>query len=86
MEYDDILSVFDIAKITGIHKNSLQKLLNAGHIKSLRNSPRYIIPKQYFLEFVGTARFREIRTSSEPFIKLLEGFEVWMRQLLDEPL
>lgn len=86
VEYDDILSVFDIAKITGLHKNSLQKLLSAGHIKSLASNPQYIIPKRYFLEFVGTARFREIRTSSEPFIKLREGFQVWTRQLFHETI
>lgn len=76
-EYSDVLTVKDIADLTGLHKNSLHKLLNARHIKSLASSPRYIIPKRYFLDFVSTKRFLEIRTSSEQFNKLLEGFEEW---------
>lgn len=76
-EYDDVLTVSDIVEITGLHKNSLQKFLSAGHIKSITDSPRYIIPKRYFLEFVGTKRFLEIRTSSEQFNKLLEDFKTW---------
>lgn len=80
-EYDDVLTVFDIEEITGLHKNSLQKILKAGYIKSIASSPRYIIPKRYFLEFVGTKRFLEITTSSEQFNKLIEDFELWKNQL-----
>lgn len=76
-EYSDVLSVHDIVNITGLHKNSLQKLLNAGYIKSISSNPRYIIPKRYFLEFVCTKRFLELRTNSKRFHKLLEDFEEW---------
>jgi len=79
-EYGDVLSVCDIADITGLHKKTLLRLLKAGHIKSMASSPRYIIPKSYLLEFVSTKRFRDIRTSSEKFIKLIEGFEAWRNQ------
>jgi hypothetical protein len=80
-EYDDILTAFDIATITGLHKNSLQKLLNAGHIRSLASRPRYVIPKEYFLEFVGTKRFLEIHTGSEQFGTMLESFILWKQRL-----
>ena len=76
-EYGDALSVYDIADITGLHKNSLLKLLKVGHIKSIASIPRYIIPKLYLFEFVVTRRFMEIRTSSERFNKLIEDFEAW---------
>jgi hypothetical protein len=76
-EYCDVLSTDDIADIIGLQKNSILRLLKAGHIKSLVSSPRYIIPKPYLLEFVKTKRFLEIRTSSVQFVKLLKGFEAW---------
>jgi hypothetical protein len=77
-EYGDVLTAVDIAEIFGLQKNSVLRLLNAGHIKSIANSPQYIVPKSYLLEFVATRRFMEIRTSSERFNELLEGFEEWL--------
>ena len=79
LEYDDVLSVDDIVEITGLHKNSVQKLILAGHIKSLATKPRCIIPKSYLLEFVSTRRFLDIKTSSKRFNELLEGFEEWKK-------
>jgi len=79
-KYDDVLTAQDIADITGINKKSLMKLLKSGHIKSLTSSPRYIIPKQYFLDFTTTKRFRDITTSSKRFVNLIDGFETWKRQ------
>lgn len=74
-EYPDVLSVFDIAEITGLRKNSLLKLLKSGHIKSIASSPKYIIPKAYFLEFIASQRFLDIRSNSERFVMLINGFE-----------
>jgi len=73
IECDDVLSVRAIAALTGLNYKSLVKLLNAGHIKSLTSSPRYIIPKQYFLDFTATKRFRDITTSSKQFESLIKG-------------
>ena len=74
-EQDDVLTAQNIEDITGINKKSLMKLLKSGHIKSLTSSPRYIIPKQYFLDFTTTKRFRDITTSSKRFVNLIDGFE-----------
>ena len=78
--YKDVLTVLDIAHITGLNKKSLLKLLKAGHIKSIECSPRYLVPKLYFLEFATTKRFREIRTNSDRFNELLEEFDKWKNQ------
>ena len=79
-EFDDVLSVYDIAEITGLDRKTLQKLLKSGHIKSITSSPRYIVPKPYLLEFVITRRFINMKTNSERFNKILEGFEEWKKQ------
>ena len=79
-DYSDAMTVIDIAEITGLNKKSLLRLLKAGHIKSIANSPLYVIPKSYLLEFATTKRFREIRTSSERFNNLIKGYVKLQKQ------
>ena len=76
-DYDDVLTTGDVAEMTGLPKNTIVKLLQSGHIKSLANSPKYLVPKVYLLEFVGTRRYLEARTESEQFFKIIGGFELW---------
>jgi transcriptional regulator with XRE-family HTH domain len=82
-DYADVLTVVDIANITGLKKNSLQKLLYFVHIKFLTNNPCYIVPKIYFLEFTTTKRFRDIRTSSERLTKLIEQHGLKQREVAE---
>jgi len=76
-EYGEVLTTLEVAEMTGFHKNTVQKLAKAGHIKWLERRPTYLIPKQYLLDFVVTRRFLEAKTDSEAFKKLLGGFEIW---------
>lgn len=76
-DYPDILTTSDMAEMTGLHKKSLQRIIEAGHIKVLASSPRCIIPKVYFLRFVASRRFIDVWSNSEAFIKVLEGFKAW---------
>ena len=73
----DILTTNDIADMTGLYRGTILKLAQSGHIKSLETKPKYLIPKQYLLEFVVTRRFLEAKTNSELFKKILGGFEIW---------
>ena len=73
----DVLTTNDIADMTGLNRGTILKLAQSGHIKALETSPKYIIPKQYLLEFVVTKRFLEAKTNSELFKKILGGFEIW---------
>jgi excisionase family DNA binding protein len=74
---DEILTTASIAEMTGLDKSTVLKLLQSGQIKSVEQSPKYLIPKQYLLDFVVTRRFLEARSNSELFMKLLGGFEIW---------
>ena len=76
-EYADVLKTSDIVVMTGLNKSTVLKLLKSGRIKSLIDSPTYLVPKQYLLEFVATPRFIESKTISETFKKVLGGFEIW---------
>ena len=76
-DYDDVLTAADVSTMTGLDKSTISKLLKSGVIKSITAHPKYLIPKQYLLEFVATPRFIEYRTNSEHFLKVLEEFEEW---------
>jgi hypothetical protein len=75
--YPDIITTHDMETMTGLHKKSFMRIIAAGHIKFLERSPKYIIPKIYFWEFIGSRRFIDAWSNSEDFIKVLESFEVW---------
>lgn len=76
-DFDDVLTAEDISEMTGLNRSTVLKLLKAGHIKSIMVHPRYMIPKQYLLDFVITRKFLKYRTDSEQFYKILGGFELW---------
>ena len=76
-DFPDILTADDVAEMTGLNKSSVLKLLKAGTIRAIEVKPKYLIPKQYLLEFVVTRRFFEAKTDSEDFKKILGGFEIW---------
>ena len=76
-EYGEVLTTPDIVDMTGLEKSTVLKLLKNGKIKSVESHPKYLIPKQYLLEFVVSRHFIEARTNSELFKKILGGFEIW---------
>jgi len=76
-DYADVLTTADVAEMTGLNKNTIVKLAQTGHIKYITDTPKYLIPKQYLLEFVVTRRFIEAKTESVLFRKILGGFEIW---------
>jgi len=82
--FDELLTTADIAEMIGLDKSTVLKLLKSGAIKSIMARPKYLIPKQYLLEFVQTPRFIDYRTNSENFIKIIGGFEIWINAKLSQ--
>jgi len=76
-ECSELLDITDIVDMIGLEKSTVLKLLKAGYIKHIEKNPKYLIPKQYLLEFVATPKFIEYRTNSEHFKKIIGGFELW---------
>jgi len=74
---EDVLTVPEIMKLTGLSDKTVLLLLKNGTIKSLASSPRYIVPKQYLLEFVSSRDYIEIRSNSGAFQRILDGFKKW---------
>jgi len=76
-EYGEVLTANDITEMTGLNKSTILKLLGGGHIKSLCNYPKYLVLKQYLLEFVASKKFIEASSKSENFKKIIGGFWLW---------
>lgn len=83
-DYDGLLTAVDMAEMTGLHKNTIQKLIKAGYIKAIMTSPKYLVPKQYLLDFVVTRKFIETQTDSEQLKKIIGGFEIWKNAKLSQ--
>jgi hypothetical protein len=81
VDYPDVLTTDDMAAMTGMHKKSFMRILKDGHIKALASEPRYFVPKVYFWEFIASRRFIDAWSNSNEFIRILECFETWQKQL-----
>lgn len=55
-EYDDILTIDDLAKMLKIGKNKAYGLLYNGEIKSIRIGKIYRIPKGNVIEYLKNSR------------------------------
>lgn len=51
-EYDDVVSVADVANMLHISKVTAYDLLKSGRIFTLRVGKRYIIPKKSVIDFL----------------------------------
>ena len=54
--YKDILSVSEACEALSIGKNTIYDLLHKGILKSIKVSRKYLIPKDFIIEFVNTYR------------------------------
>lgn len=54
--YKDILSVSEACEALSIGKNTIYDLLHKGILKSIKVSRKYLIPKEFIIEFVNTYR------------------------------
>jgi len=80
IDYPDVLTTSDIVELTGIGKSTILKMLEVGHLKSITNSPKHLIPKPYLFEFVSTRKFLALSSDSDAYKELLKSFEVWRSQ------
>lgn len=55
-KYDDTLTVRELCKALNIGKNYAYEYLKKGVIKSIKIGKRYIIPKQYLIDYINSCR------------------------------
>ena len=51
-EYDDVVSVSDVAKMLHLSKVSVYGLLKSGRIFTLKVGRKYVIPKKSIIDFL----------------------------------
>ena len=76
-EYPDVVTVYDIAEMTGLSKKTIYDFIGAGTLLSFEKYPRHLFTKKSVLEFVITPHFIDCKSNSEHFIKILGGFKLW---------
>ena len=54
--FKDVLTVDEVCSALSIGKNSLYKLLRSGSIGCIRIGKKYLIPKEYLMDFINQHR------------------------------
>ncbi len=77
-EYDDVLTVSDIIRMTGYAKTTINKWCNQNKLKSIRRQNANSIPKVFLIEFFCSIYFRAIIRKTEWHIETLNEFQHYM--------
>ena len=64
IEYQDVISVQEVTKITGYTDTSIINWINKGLLKSYKGK-KFKIPKVYLIDFLCGVYYRQIRRKSE---------------------
>lgn len=69
--YPDVLTVNDIAQLTGYSRHTVSRWCTEGRIKSLMRQPKFIVPKVWLLEFLNSDDYNEIVRKSGKHCKAI---------------
>ena len=58
--YPDVLTVAQVCEVTGYQRHTILKWCSKGLLKTILQTPKYMIPKVWLLEFVASDFFNEI--------------------------
>lgn len=59
-DYPDVLTVEQVCEVTGYKRHTILKWCSKGQLKTILQTPKYMIPKVWLLEFVTSDFFNEI--------------------------
>jgi len=79
-DFPDVLNMYDAAEMTGLALSTINRLVKAGAINSIRVDRRPLIPKAYMLDFVTSPRYLNTRSDSTDFYRVTGGFSLWKMQ------
>ncbi|MDL2293797.1 helix-turn-helix domain-containing protein [Ruminococcaceae bacterium OttesenSCG-928-D13] len=75
--YPDILATSDVSAMTGLHRNTIRKLIRENLIEVINQCDTYLIPKPCLIEFVKGPKYTRCKSPSEDYKKVIGGFEIW---------
>jgi len=73
----DILTVADVAEITGFVKQSVQRWIGRDYIKAFIRRRGFYIPKESLIDFLVSPIYNTIQKKSEKQIETLREFNAW---------
>jgi len=73
----DILTVADVAEITGFVKQSVQRWIGREYIKAFTKRRGFYIPKESLIDFLVSPTYNTIQKKSEKQIETLREFNAW---------
>ena len=79
-DYPEMLTINEVAEMTGLTVKPLLRLINSGQLKAILYGSKYLIPKEYLLAFVSSKDYYESRCTSPHFYKVLGAFEIWLKR------
>jgi hypothetical protein len=77
-DYPDVISVSDIADISGMCKKTILLHIKLGYIKHLKKGSGYMIPKEYALDYLCGPKYINAKHSTKYFERILGGFQIWL--------
>lgn len=79
-DYPDIVTVADIAQMTGFTRGSVTGWLKDKKIKSFKIKNVYRVPKIYLLKFLVSNEYRRLGIRTEKQKLDMEGLMIWYRE------
>lgn len=73
-EYDDLLDVKSVSKITGYSCSTICRWCEQGRLKSFRISGTYRIPKEWLVNFLSSEFSGEIVRKSRKHLEIIKSF------------
>jgi hypothetical protein len=75
--FADLLTVADVAEITGFVKQSVQRWIGREYIKAFTKRRGFYIPKESLIDFLVSPVYNAIQKKSEKQIETLREFNAW---------
>jgi len=77
-DFPDLLGMQDIAEMTGLCNKTILLHHKQGSLLSIGSGHKIIIPKEYALDYFCGPKFLSTKSSSENYMRLLGGFQLWI--------
>lgn len=75
-EYPDIFEVSDIINFTGFSKSAITNWVRNHHLDAIHYKRKFIIPKDYLLDFLTSDYYLQIIRKTNTQLKTLNAFDL----------
>lgn len=72
-EYEDVMTISDVMKLTGYSKSAITQWVNIGKLKSFYVRNKTLIPKPYLMEWLLSPEYNGIERKSKKHVHAIWG-------------